>query len=446
MEPFNQLLEWIRNTQDATLSPSKNSYISPKLQVKEQLGTGRGIYANGGINKREQIIRIPHSFLLNKTSVIRHITKSNKDVVLTDHYLNIFVPPQEDDTFTKFYSTLSLQLLLDLSSFQIISMYLTFESQRNSYWNPFINSLPEISDFALAPLLWKVLEVKSHQQLLDCLPVSTRRRAEKIYHRFVTDYDVVQQFVERAIAESTSRYSSEEKVSPGPITKRTFLWAWLSINSRCLYMDIPLSISKDDNFTMAPYVDFLNHSPNDQCTLKIDSTGFQVITTTPYKDNEQLFLSYGPHSNEFLLCEYGFTLDENKWNELDLTDLIVPLLKPKQIEYLKDNNYFGDYTINQDSELSFRTEVLLAVLQEQTPKESRRLNALLNGTIDSSVYAKNSNILLDAMLQKIIHNCDTKLSLQYSDDPDLETRERIKTIGVLYKNMKSIAESVLLKR
>ena len=54
-----------------------------------------------------------------------------------------------------------------------------------------------------------------------------------------------------------------------------------------------------DNFTMAPYVDFMNHSCDDHCTLKIDGKGFQVRTTSQYNTGDQVYLSYGPHSNDF---------------------------------------------------------------------------------------------------------------------------------------------------
>ncbi|KAM9886540.1 hypothetical protein OXX79_014123, partial [Metschnikowia pulcherrima] len=79
-------------------------------------------------------------------------------------------------------------------------------------------------------------------------------------------------------------------------------------------MEVPQAKDAVDNFTMAPYVDFLNHSSEDQCGIKIDALGFQVFTSTSYKPGDELYFSYGPHSNEFLLCEYGFTLGQNKWN------------------------------------------------------------------------------------------------------------------------------------
>ncbi|KAI3405810.2 hypothetical protein KGF56_001417 [Candida oxycetoniae] len=74
---------------------------------------------------------------------------------------------------------------------------------------------------------------------------------------------------------------------------------------------MPLVYDKSDNFTMAPYIDFINHSCDDHCTLKIDGKGFQITTTTELTTEDQLYLSYGSHSNGFLLTEYGFTMAKN---------------------------------------------------------------------------------------------------------------------------------------
>jgi hypothetical protein len=211
-------------------------------------------------------------------------------------------------------------------------------------------------------------------------------------------------------------------------------------------MEIPQGKNNADNFTMAPYVDFINHSSEDQCRLKIDSMGFQVITTSAYNTKDQVFLSYGPHSNEFLLCEYGFLLpEENKWNDLNLSDTIISLFKPNQIEFLKKHDYYDDYTINLESGISFRTEVALAVLQEETPDKSTRILSLINGYIDGAIYKKNANILLKTMLQNIIHDCDAKLRLEYSDERDKVTNNRLRAIGTLYRNRKQIAEKYIVE-
>ena len=455
MESFGQrveeLLKWIKNTQDEKILPSTHSYISPNIAVKDMKDFGRGIRAASPIKKKEMLLRIPHSFLLNFNTVVRHISRYNDSIKLQEaYYTSIYVPYGEiqEDHYTKIYSRLTMEEMLGLSSFQLLSFYICFEKQRgsSSFWKPFIDMLPETSDFDLAPLVWKVLKVDHYEELLKLLPNSTKRHMDKIYDRFQTDYNVVKDLISIKLKEISDNERSNDLTDAirHLVPIELYLWSWMCINSRCLYMEIPQSKNAADNFTMAPYVDFLNHSCDDQCGLKIDGTGFQVYTTCSYNPDEQLFLSYGPHSNEFLLCEYGFTLPENKWNDLDVSDYILPLMKPQQIEFLNDYSYYGEYTINEESGMSFRTEVALAVLQELIPEESRKLLALVNGYNDGSVYERNSKTLLKKILERVIHDCDTKRKLEYNDDNCSITQNRKKSIGILYNNKKAIAQKTIL--
>ncbi|KRZ99870.1 uncharacterized protein AC631_04351 [Debaryomyces fabryi] len=94
--------------------------------------------------------------------------------------------------------------------------------------------------------------------------------------------------------------------------------------------------------------------------------------------------------------------------------------------------------------MSFRTEVALAVLQELIPEESRKLQALVNGYNDGSVYERNSKILLKKILERVIHDCDSKRMLEYNDDNCQITQNRKKSIGILYNNKKTIAQKTML--
>ncbi|CAK9441609.1 uncharacterized protein LODBEIA_P54770 [Lodderomyces beijingensis] len=420
------LLEWIKYTEDDR-KPSTHSFISPKITVKNVEDSGRGIYAAtaSGISPHELIMNIPHAFLLNFTTVLNHIAKFNK-MELDRH---VYVPYDvKEDEFTEIYKQLTKPELLRLSSFQLLGMYLTFERKRpHSYWKPFIDMLPEMGEFELMPIRYS-------QDLKRLLPDTTRQMNDKLEKRFENDYDMVVKLLSsKTTAETVSKL----------LPKEEFLLSWLCINSRCLYMDLPTSHESSDNFTMAPYIDFINHSCDDHCTLKIDGRGFQITTTNSYASDEQLFLSYGPHSNDFLLTEYGFTVPENKWNDLDISRYILPLLKPATVvDFLKDADYYDTYTLNRDG-LSFRTEVALATLQESNPAESRRLRALINGNIDSTVYKRHSQIVLAEILKKVIHEAENHQYLEFANDADPVKQAQMRAIGSLYKDRLLLARRVL---
>lgn len=425
---INSLLEWINNTHDDKLAPSSHSYISPKLIVKDAEASGRGLYAAQAIVSNERLVRIPPLFLLNFTTVLAHIAKYNQDVVTGEpHHHNIYVPPPVWDEVAALYGKLNGSKLAELLSFQLLSLFLVLERARGSlsFWKPFIDMLPEIRELGLAPIVWKVLGVPNCDVLWRMLPRSARKHAEAVVARFEKDYQVV-----------TLTFPAAASY----LTTEAFLWAWMCINSRCLYMEMPQAKDANDNFTMAPYVDFLNHLDDDQCGIKIDTLGFHVVTSSKYLPGEEIFFSYGPHSNEFLLCEYGFSLPTNRWNYIDITDFIVPLLRPAHVEFLKNTGYHGEYTVNNTG-MSFRTEIALAVLQESDPATSRKLQAFIDGVSDGLVYANKLKELLHHILQKLLSDCDRKL--QTHDEFDEETSKRASAVLSLYKDIQNIAQSTM---
>ncbi|KAH3676263.1 hypothetical protein WICMUC_002140 [Wickerhamomyces mucosus] len=409
------------------LDSNSKCQISTSLHVKETNYGGKGIFAISDVKPYQQIMKISHNHLINFTTIVSHISSFNSAVHLPTSYKHIKVSETKSDRITQdLYSKLTLDQLLQLSSFQIVSMYLVLESIRgeNSYWKHFLNTLPVIDDFKLSPLFWRLNEHTT--KLYNKLPPTTKAHADKISQKFDLDYSIVKDLL--------TKYNLQEL-----LTKKFFLWAWMSTNSRCLYMEIPQGKDRDDNFTMAPYVDFINHSSSDHCSLKIDRNGFFVSTTSKYVEGDELYLCYGPHSNDFLLCEYAFILPKNDWNDVDLTDSILKLFDEKQKEFLREKGYFGEYTINKDS-VSFRTEVALAILEENVNDlyTNRRINALLNG-YESSFYNKSINRRLKTLLNGLIDKFEEYASLEESDD----IYEKI--IGQLYREKCEIMEYHLQK-
>lgn len=405
-ERLQRLLLWAKSTSNQQSKAADAAFVSLKLEVKHVVNAGRGIYAVSLIQRNERLVRLPYSYLLNFSTIVAHIAKYNPDWVLTSPiFHNLHASTPKFDAVGKYYATLSYDTLTALSSFQIVSLFLVLESQRtDSSWKPFIDMLPEVDELGLCPLVWTVKKDPEAHQLMALLPRSARKHAESIIARFTKDMDVVM-----AMLQDTEFFSVER-----------YLWVWMCINSRCFYLEMPLGKSASDNFTMAPNIDFLNHLCDDQCEIKIDSSGFHVYTSTAYKPGDQLFFSYGPHSNEFLLCEYGFVLDVNKWNYIDASDYITPLLRPQHTDFLKKKSYFNDYTVNKDG-MSFRTEIALATLQETAPDSSRRLNGLVDGHIHGAVYEKRSKTLLALILKKIALDSIKKLAnTDLSDSPRRE--------------------------
>ncbi|ODQ80161.1 hypothetical protein BABINDRAFT_7636 [Babjeviella inositovora NRRL Y-12698] len=440
----NDLLAWMQYLDTLLLDAT---YISPKLEIQATEYAGRGIFANAAIRSNEKLIQVPHSLLLNHSTIIAHILLHDSQDAAKSRVLHKYhklQPPStepENSCLIEVYKSLSYEELLTLTSFQIMAMYLTVERGRGSasFWKPFIDCLPEMDDFKLVPFIWS-LETLAHtgdqlrhaKELFHNLPPSTQKHACKMRDKFDADYKTVSELIETQLVKLNT---SETVQSFLPVSD--FLWAWMCINSRCLYMTIPESKSTESNFTMCPYVDFINHCSQGQCILDIHPiTGFSVLTGSDvtYSKNCEIYLSYGPHSNEFLLCEYGFKLLENEWNDLDITSQLTSKLTAAQKTFLGDKHYLGEYTLNAQ-EISFRTEVCLAVLQYDVANDpridlwkDRRLKCLLDGVSDGAVFKPKSNLMIKEILMDVLDESRARLQhclLEMERDDVFNARKRV---------------------
>ncbi|CAH8629920.1 unnamed protein product [Schistosoma rodhaini] len=137
------------------------------------------------------------------------------------------------------------------------------------------------------------------------------------------------------------------------IPPKEFLWAWCTVNSRCVSCPFKESLSqvqhlynllisfdlKDLSFcndfevvslfmneknnhtiSLIPFFDFFNHDQNVPTALSLSKTGLslELYLERSVSAGEQVLINYGAHDNLTLLTEYGFILpfDEKNTNEV----------------------------------------------------------------------------------------------------------------------------------
>ena len=170
-----------------------------------------------------------------------------------------------------------------------------------SEWKWFLDTQPK--QFPAHPLRYGDEEIR----LLDGTQVQSRLASE---HRALRKtYKAMSEGVE----EFGERHSWDQ-----------FLHAYLLVTTRSF-------VANDTKATtMAPYVDMLNHQTpaNAEWVFGIHdrsfsasrpaagniedyASGFILYIPDPVQKGEQLFISYGPKTNEQLLRSYGFMLDDN---------------------------------------------------------------------------------------------------------------------------------------
>lgn len=177
------------------------------------------------------------------------------------------------------------------------------------------------------------------------------------------------------------------------ISKDLFTYTWLIVNTRTFYWNYPdlpnshprlpkrkTKLTSDDCYAMCPFMDYFNHS-DVGCDADADSKGYRVTTDRAYKAGEEVFVSYGAHTNDFLLAEYGFILERNVRDAVPLDHLILPLLDEEQIGALKEDGFYGNYTLfarGGSETICHRTQAVLRLLV----LDSKRYSAFVGGDDD----------------------------------------------------------------
>ncbi|CEJ87483.1 hypothetical protein VHEMI04429 [[Torrubiella] hemipterigena] len=186
-------------------------------------------------------------------------------------------------------------------------------------------SVPEWSDFeATLPYLWP-------EQLQRLLPVEAKDILTKQYTMFERDWGMFKNaFVE--------------------ISKQDYLYAWLIVNTRSFYYETSdtLRLPWHDRLSLLPAADLFNHADTG-CSVSYSMESYTITTDRHYQKGDELYTSYGNHSNDFLLAEYGFLLKENRWDKLCLNDVILPKLNSRHKAELTENGHTGTLMLHDDS-------------------------------------------------------------------------------------------------
>ncbi|KAF9653109.1 SET domain-containing protein [Thelephora ganbajun] len=263
-----------------------------------------------------------------------------------------------------------------LSAHQLISLHLclhkppsdTKESTDNLF-GPFISILPR--EFDSHPLTWLVhknlgYENELKSTFLALLPCSTRSALDVMAERFTRDLCAVTKYLINFVQYASGR--------PGELNTRNYLWAWLNVNTRCIYYRIKEKRTDEANVTLCPILDFANHNWHRSHIQPVSDSeiwntrskvkdAFQFLTTehiTEVEVDGEVYLRYGAHSNQSLFVEYGFVnvvsnedMESGTYPaEVDVQPIVVGLFNGRgnigtwMQTILENEGYWGDWTLS----------------------------------------------------------------------------------------------------
>ena len=180
------------------------------------------------------------------------------------------------------------------------------------------------------------------------------------------------------------------------------------VNTRCVYYHHePLPAHHKNNMTLAPFVDLINHSSNKNVSVSRVEDALVIRSTRRIEENEEIVFSYHSASGRFWVCEYGFWLQDNEFDDLDLSTELEGILS-SQREWLESEAYWGDYTVSKDGEASFRIQVALRSILEA----GDMLREFMEGKNDGKDHQSQVDEILGQLLLGKVAACQQALALE----------------------------------
>ncbi|KAF3017719.1 hypothetical protein E8E14_002972 [Neopestalotiopsis sp. 37M] len=180
------------------------------------------------------------------------------------------------------------------------------------------------------------------------------------------------------------------------LTYDEYLWSWLIMNTRTFYHSTPETETYEwlERVALLPVADLLNHAERG-CRVLYSDTEYSITTDRVYNTGEEICNSYGEHTNDFLLGEYGFILTQNCWDEICIDDAILSQLTEIQRSNLETEGLAKDLRIGANKEPCDRTMRAMQMLCSQSA----------NG-LDQLEPSKEAKALLASCLRRYLNTID----------------------------------------
>lgn len=265
--------------------------------------SGRGLLARRDIKEGDDLLRIP----LKLCITLRTARKALGKDALPDG--------------TNEYLAMACQLIHE-----------KFVMGEKSFWHPYIAILPEVTEVN-PTFTWNDDDLN----FLTGSPVIAATKSLQMKLR--REYnDLLGDPINGLVAKFPDRFPVDN------FTYENWLWAFTMLFSRAIRLR---SLQQGETLALVPYADLINHSPFSQAYIDARQSGdwlfksgeeeIILFADRSYRRMDQVYISYGPKSNAELLLLYGFAVERNPYNSVDVTVSLAPQ-KASFVKELNDDN------------------------------------------------------------------------------------------------------------
>lgn len=264
-EEWPPFLKWLKD----------NGVDHSLIAIEEFPGYGYGLKATADIKKDDLLLSIPRKIIMSVESA------RNSQMG----------PLIEED-----------QILRAMPNVVLV-MYLLNESKNpNSFWQPYIKSLPSTYNTTLYFSLEELKLLKGSPVLTDALNhfQSIARQYAYFYKRFQNNH-----------------FASKVPLLRDGFTYDSYRWAVSSVTTRL--NQVPSPDGKQMLYALIPLWDMCNHRNGKLSTdFDVAKNCSECYAMDDFKQDEQIFIFYGSRPNSQLLLHNGFVYPDNLFDCYDL--------------------------------------------------------------------------------------------------------------------------------
>ncbi|GMI15864.1 hypothetical protein TrLO_g12087 [Triparma laevis f. longispina] len=275
-----------------TVAPHPLAISTSTIDEITNESSGRGLLARRSINNGDEIISIPLELCLTKENCLEIYNQNYK-----------LLPESVNE-----YIIIALSLI-----------HLKHIKPDNVF-KPYLSILPTTEDVS-PTFTWLENDLK---QLKGSPVISATKslqiKLEREYNTYVVDAGLnVEDF-----------------------TYERWIWAFTMLFSRAIRLR---NLEAGESIALVPYVDLINHSPYSTSFVDARESGDWLFKTGKeeiilyadrgYRKMEQVYISYGEKGNGDLLLLYGFALERNPYNSVDVTVSVSGEMMEEKKRFLK---------------------------------------------------------------------------------------------------------------
>jgi hypothetical protein len=313
------LIRWLTEQGGVYLSDQSSWGEAPhpmviSTETKDEItneSSGRGLLARRDVNDGDELLKIPMKLCITKASARQAL---GHDALPAD--LNEFL-------------AIACQLIHE-----------KFIQRDTSFYKAYMDILPTV-DEVNPTFTW------SDEDLSFLLGSPVVAATKSLQMKLVREYDALLGHPQTGLMKRfPTRFPAEH------FTRDNWTWAFCMLFSRAIRLR---GLQQGETLALVPYADLINHSPFSQAYVDARESGDWIFkdgeeevilyADRGYRRMEQVYISYGPKSNAELLLLYGFAVERNPFNSVDVTVSINPrtsafLFAGKDVN-MGDDDYAG---------------------------------------------------------------------------------------------------------